>query len=127
MKDNNYSQKYINNVKALFPITRKEERNYLRQMKQNIDDYCAESAVSSMEELYLEFGKPQDVVHDYYSMVDIIPLFTYIRLRRIIKYFLTFFCVIIFVIAIYTCTILYKEHLVFMRQEAMFTETTISL
>lgn len=99
---------------------------YLRQMKQNIDDYCTGTTVSSLEELYQEFGEPQDVVHSYYSMTNMLPLFTYIRWRRIIKYLLTFICVIIFAVTIYICTILYKEHLVFMRQEAIFIETTIS-
>lgn len=124
--NNNFSQKYINNIKTLFPVIRKKEKIYLRQMKQNIDDYCTGTIVSSLEELYQEFGEPQDVVHSYYSMTNMLPLFTYIRLRRIIKYLLTFICVIIFAVTIYICTILYKEHLVFMRQEAIFIETTMS-
>lgn len=125
-QNNPFSHKYIHDIKALFPIIRRTEKIYLRQMKQNIDDYCTCYPVSSMEEIYLEFGKPEDVVHDYYSLMDMAPLFTSIRIRHTIKNFLTFICVILFAITLFVCAILYKEHLVFMRQEAIFVETIIS-
>ena len=119
---NNFAQKYMNNVKALFPLIRKQERIYLRQMRQNIDDYCEISTVSSLEELYEEFGSPQDVVYNYYSIMDASQLFTMIRFHQIIK------CVSIFIalIIIVVCAMLFREHLIMMRQEAIFTETAIT-
>lgn len=121
----NLSQKYINDIKLLFPVIRKTEKTYLQQMKQNIDDYCEQSTVSSMEELYEEFGKPQEVVYNYYSMMDMMPLFSYIRLRRILKLFLIFVCAIIFAITLFSSVILYQEHLSTLRQEAIFIETNV--
>ena len=117
---NNFAQKYMNNVKALFPLIRKQERIYLRQMRQNIDDYCEISTVSSLEELYEEFGSPQDVVYNYYSIMDASQLFTMIRFHQIIK------CVSIFIALIIVCAMLFREHLIMMRQEAIFTETAIT-
>lgn len=129
MKSNNNSvliKKYMRNVKGLFPIMRKNERLYLKKMKQNVDDYCEYTSVSSMEELYGEFGKPQDIVYNYYSMIDTESLFSYIRLRRLLKYLLVSMCVILFAFTIYVCALLYIEHTIFIRQEAVFTETTIT-
>lgn len=121
----NLSKKYINDVKVLFPVIRKKEKVYLQHMRQNIDDYCENEIVSSMEELYEEFGKPQDIVYNYYSIIDTEQLFLFIRLRRILKYFLTFVSCIIFAVTIFYCTILYQEHLVFMDAKPMYIETEI--
>ncbi len=123
---NNFSKKYMDDVKTLFPIIRKSEKAYLRQMKQNIADYCEQSTVSSVDELYEEFGKPQDVVYDYFSMMDITQLLSHIHLRRTIKHFFTAICAIVFAIALFVTAILYQEHLEVMRQEVIFIETTIS-
>lgn len=125
-KKTNFSRKYMNEVKVLFPIIRKTEKTYLRQMKQNIDDYCEQATVSSMEDLYEKFGKPQDIVCHYYSIMDMAQFFSHIHLRRTIKSFLAFICVVIFAITLFYTVVLYQEHLTFMRQEVTFTETTIS-
>lgn len=121
-KKNNFAKKYTNNVKALFPLIRKQEHIYLHQMKQNIDDYCDTTPVSSLEELYEEFGNPQDVVYNYYSIMDASQLFSMIRFHRIIK------CISIFImlIIIFVCSMLFQEHLIMMHQEAIFTETVIT-
>lgn len=121
----NFPQKYVREIKALFPIIRKQEKSYLKQMKHNIDDYCEQTTVSSMDELYEEFGKPQDVVHSYYSMMDLTLLFSHISLHRLIKRILTCVCIIAFAITVFAGVILYREHLTFMRQEAVFVETII--
>lgn len=118
----NLSQKYTNNVKALFPLKRKQERIYLRQMKQNIDDYCENTAVSSLEELYEEFGSPQDVVYNYYSIMDASQLFFMIRFHQIIKYI----SITIILIIIFICAMLFQEHYIMIQQEAIFTETAIT-
>lgn len=120
-----FSEKYINNVKMLFPFIRKSEKTYLRQMRQNIDDYCACTSISSIEELYKEFGEPQDVVYHYFATVNTQQFFSFIRLRRIINHFLIYLGVVLFAVTLFFCIILYREHLVIIRQEAVFTETVI--
>lgn len=119
-------KKYMRDIKGLFPVIRRDDRLYLKKMRQNIDDYCESYSISSMEELYEEFGKPQDIVYGYYSMIDTAPLFSYIRFRRLLKYFLASVCVILFAFTVYNCMILYREHITFIRQEAIFTETVIT-
>lgn len=103
---NNLAQKYINEVKFLFPVIRKTEKIYLQQMKQNIEDYCEQSSVSTMEELYEEFGAPQDVVYTYYSVMDMSIIFSYIRYQRILKFFLIAACVIMVFFTIFMALIL---------------------
>lgn len=116
------AQAYIKNVKILFPIVRRQERTYLRQMKQNIEDYCADNHVSSPEELYQEFGSPQETVCNYYSMIDIVPLMKQILLRRIAKYFLIFISVLLFSFTVFFCTLCYQENLALQRMNILFED-----
>lgn len=120
------SKKYMKYVKFLFPVIRKREKIYLKQMKQNIDDYCETVSVSTMIELYEEFGKPQDVVYNYYSTMDAEQLFSFFRFRRIVRNFFNVVCLIILAAAIFICVLLYQEHLVFMEEKAVFIETVIT-
>ncbi len=122
----NLSKKYVKDVKTLFPIVRKKEKNYLRQMKCNIDDYSENTEVSSMEALYEEFGKPQEVVYNYFSVLDSKELFSFIRLRRIIKYFLTAVGLILFTGMLFYCITLYQAHIVFLEAKPVYIETEIT-
>lgn len=125
MKKINYAKKYMKEIRLLFPATGREENKYLKQMKANLQDYCESNTVTSVDELYAEFGEPQDVVYGYYSIVDRSRFFSYIHLRKAITAFLTFIGVMLLAVTLYLCMILYQEHLSFMRSEAAFTTTEI--
>ena len=68
---NNLCKQYIKNAKTLFPIIGKTEKEYLKKLELNVQDYCEESSVSSIEELYRDFGSPSEVVNSYFSSVDL--------------------------------------------------------
>jgi len=120
------SKKYLGEVKLLFPILRKEEKAYLRKMKHNIDDFCENSSVQSIDDIYDEFGKPQDVVNDYFSMMDVSAFISCIRFRKILKRIICFICAALFIIVCIHCLILYQEHESFLRQEVVIVEEKIS-
>ena len=124
--NNSLSQKYVQEVKMLFPILRKEEKDYLKKMKQNLDDYCENIPIQSIEDLYNEFGKPQDVVYDYFSITDIASLISSIHIQKIMRRVICFACAVALIGVSFYCILLYQEHTSFMRQEAVFIEETIS-
>ncbi len=67
---NKICRQYINNTKNFFPIIRKEEKIFFKKLKENITDYTKDNPISSIQELYALFGKPIDVMRDYYSNVN---------------------------------------------------------
>ncbi|MCR5829002.1 MAG: hypothetical protein K6F93_01460 [Lachnospiraceae bacterium] len=120
------SKKYLSEVKLLFPILRKEEKTYLRKMRHNIDDYCENSSVQSIDDIYNEFGKPQDVVNDYFSMMDVSSFISSVRFRKILKRVICFICAVTLIIICIHCLILYQEHEAFLRQEVVIIEKNIT-
>ena len=81
-----------------FPIVGKAEKKYLRNLKSNLEDYCEEKSVTSLEELYQGFGAPSEVVNTYYSSVDIDYILGQIKRTRIIRNSLVIFVVLYFII-----------------------------
>lgn len=120
---------YLNEVRSLFPILRKEEKVFLQKMEANVDDFLeneeAPSDLGSMEGFYKTFGEPKDVVYQYYSALDLEPLFSAVRMRRFLKILLLTFLGLVSAISIFICILLYQEHLSFMRSEAVFITTEI--
>ena len=47
---------YVKNVKSAFPIIGKSERLYIKKLQNYLEEYCNEYNISSLEELYKNFG-----------------------------------------------------------------------
>lgn len=80
-------KKYVKQVSAYFPIKRKSERKYIRDLRTNVYDYCMEQNVTSMDVLYQEFGTPYEVAGFFYSSVDTARTIKHIRISRFITTF----------------------------------------
>lgn len=63
MKDR---KKYYKDIYKLFPIHSIKEKQYLNNLKEQIDKYDS----LSYQELEGQFGKPTDIVIAYYETVD---------------------------------------------------------
>lgn len=122
---NKLSHQYVKNMKALFPISRKQERDYLKKLEMNIEDYCEENSISSLEELYKEFGSPTEAVSTYFSTLDIDYLLKKINRTKIIKYSLIALVAAAFVAAFAYCMLLYSEHQVILEEQIFSEETYI--
>ena len=57
---------YVKNVKSAFPIIGKSERLYIKKLQNYLEEYCNEYNISSLEELYKNFGTPDDVINSYF-------------------------------------------------------------
>lgn len=64
------AKEYVNNAKSLFPILGKSKRNYLKALEQDIEEYCIENNINSLDELYSSYGSPTDAVHSFYQTID---------------------------------------------------------
>lgn len=82
---NKICKKYISEIKALFPINRKQEKEYLRKLTSDIEDFCEETGAAEKGELYKNYGTPQEVVSNYLLTLDSQYVAKRIRTTRIIK------------------------------------------
>lgn len=90
-------KQYISDVKTLFPILGKDERQYISILSTNIEDFCANAHIESREDLYSEFGNPADTVNTYFSSLPITDTVKKIRITKWIK------VTIIAILVIATC------------------------
>ena len=121
--------KYMREIRNLFPALRREERKYLRKMEENIADYlgneCPPAAVSSVEDLRQIFGDPREIVHQYYSTMEADAFYSFLRVRRLMGRVALFICGLVLAFTAFLAVILYQEHLSVMRSEPVFTTTEI--
>ena len=82
---NKICKKYISEIKSLFPINRKQEKEYLKKLTSDIEDFCEETGATEKGELYKNYGTPQEVVSNYLLTLDSQYVAKRIRTTRIIK------------------------------------------
>ena len=85
---NKICKEYISEIKALFPIKRKPEKDYIKKIAADVADYCEEANVTSKQELYDNYGRPNDVVNNYFATVDTEYIVKQISTKRLLKTFL---------------------------------------
>ncbi len=127
-KNYNYRtiKRYIREIKALLPLMRKDEKRYLNNMKQNLEDYCFDRKDITINALYEEFGEPHEIVYNYYLSIDTSAFLAKVRVRRRVTIFLCFIFLTVFLFLTYYSYILHEEHKMFMRQEVVFIEDVIT-
>lgn len=123
---NKICKEYISEIKALFPIKGKQERAYIKKVMADIEDFCEEANVASKQELYDNYGNPNDVVHNYLSAVDTAYIAKQIRITRYIKTFVIALLVLATIAASALCLYLYSEYQIYKRQEVIGMETSVS-
>mgnify|MGYP000059581232 CR=1 FL=1 len=116
---------YIKKVKILFPIMGKSERNFIKPLKINIDDFLSDKPTSNLEDLYKEFGPPEDVVNSYYTSVDTNNIIKRIKISKYVR--LLIFVMIICLLSLTTLHfyISSEEHRTFMEEQVFFEDTII--
>ncbi len=107
---NKLCKEYISEIKALFPIKRKEERDYIKKIIADVEDYCEEANVTTKQELYENYGKPNDVVNNYFSTVDTEYIAKQISTKRLLKTFVIGLLVLATVLTSAFCITLYSEY-----------------
>ena len=63
-------RRYISEIKAICPFRGRGERKYLSWFSNNVWVYCEENDIQDIDELYRQFGKPNDVVNNYLTGMD---------------------------------------------------------
>lgn len=62
---NKLRRKYMSQVKAFFPVKAKNERKFLKIISNSVDDYCTEHSDANIQDIYEQFGSPQETINNY--------------------------------------------------------------
>ena len=78
-------RQYFKQIRLLLPILGKEERKFLSDFKVTVEEYAENQTGCNLDDIKERFGEPEDVVHEYISMLDQFQLCKRINLRKLIK------------------------------------------
>ena len=116
---------YIKKIKTLFPLIGKSERNFIKAIRINVNDFLADAPNSSLDDLYKEFGKPEDVINSYYVSVNTDNIIKRIKISKYVKILITAFIICLLSLTILKFYISYTEHQVFMDEQIQQEEIII--
>ena len=122
---NKTCKEYIAEIKSFFPIYRKPERVFIKKLTLDIEDFCEESNTSSKNILYDKYGKPHDIVNNYFSSIDTKYIVKQIRISRYIKLFIAVLLVLATIATSSWCVFTYRDHQITARQEIFFEDEVL--
>lgn len=77
---------YFRQIKLLLPLYTKKEKQFLRDFKDSVNEFCSQSPNCTMEDVIARFSTPEEIVHDYISeSLATENLCQKIQLRRFVK------------------------------------------
>lgn len=124
---NKICKKYIKEVKAMFPVKGKKERLYLKNLARDVEMLCEEENITIKENLYEKYGKPVEVVAEYFATVETDYVLKKLRISRYIK---ALIAVIITIIVVYSSVYIYafiETQQIAARQEMVGVEDVIEI
>ena len=119
-------QRYLKEVKSFFPIMGKPERRHLKKLSEQINDYCLEKEVFSIDDLYQDFGRPSEISNTYFSNIDINDFVKRIQLSKWLKRGIAIFLLIALIAVTVYSIDSYCAYKVFKRESIYFEETEIT-
>ncbi len=79
---NKVCREYISGVKSFFPVIRKKEKKYLATLKTEVEDFCLENNILTLEELYKTYKSPADAAAEYYALAEPSDIIRQIEIRK---------------------------------------------
>lgn len=78
-------KEYLGDVKALFPIVKKQEKIFLKKLSTDVEQFCEDANINSKLDLYDNYGTPYEVVSNYLSTVDTDYILRQLRVSKLIR------------------------------------------
>ena len=75
-------KQYIKDVRTVLPCYGKQERAFIKYLKQQLTDYLEENPSITYEGLVHEFGHPGNLISDYYQSSDEDLLVHRLKIRK---------------------------------------------
>lgn len=123
---NKICKNYISEVKSLLPLYGKNERKYINSLKTTVTDYCEEENIQSINELYDNFGSPNEVVYKYFENTNTDIIIKKIKKTKYFKILIGAIVLSLFISTVAYCLLIFSEYQMMKRQEMVYAETVIS-
>ena len=83
-KRNDFDQ-YLKNVRISFPVFHKAERRFFQDFSANVREYQAIHPMSTLSDLEGEFGRPKDIIMDYFYNMNSSSYLLYMKRARYLR------------------------------------------
>ena len=100
-------KQYRKELRKQFPILRKTEQADLKNLEMNLIDFYEDQSITSIEEIYREFGSPQEAVQTYY-MLNHDSLTSSMHIGKSIRASVLFLCGILIVSVLFIGSMLFE-------------------
>lgn len=124
MKDN--VNRYLKDIKILFPIYQKEEKEYFNRIKENILKETNNEDIT-YNQCVEKFGTPTEVMNSYFEEMDSQKLISKIRKQKITKriiYMIGIVCILcIIIVSLWKIHIYNQAYEEFQKQNFYYEET----
>ena len=105
-------KKYIRRCKNCFPVYGKEEQQFLKRLRHQMEEYAQENPDVTYQQLEEWFGTPIDIVKSYYdSLEDEDRLIDRACFSRTLKNLKIIILMVISIIGVYDSAIMYFSYL----------------
>lgn len=109
-KVNKEIKRYLKEIKNLLPVYGKKEKAFVMMIKTSIlETYVTESTVG-YDMICSEFGKPKDIVINYFAEVDDEELYKRIRFSSIVKTAAVCIVAIVVAVAVFKSALIYDSY-----------------
>ena len=103
----------------------KEERKYIKQLSVEIEDCLNNENIQNIDELYMKFGSPSDIVNNYFRLFDTDRLIKRVRISKWIKCGIVIFLVIALTISLIWGYTTYHTYKIFSEEQSFYEKLTI--
>lgn len=94
---NKVCKEYISDAKKFFPIMGRKERDYLRKVSSDIEDFIEAENITSKSELVEKYRQPYEVANNYYAtFFDTELVIKRIKISKYIKILISVVLIIAF-------------------------------
>lgn len=119
-------KKYIRRCKNCFPVYGKGERQFLKRLRHQMEEYAQENPDVTYQQLEEWFGTPIDIVKSYYdSLEDEDRLIDRACFSRTLKKVMIIILMVISIVGVYDSVIMYFSYLDGKDSKVIYEENTI--
>lgn len=119
-------KKYIRRCKNCFPVYGKEERQFLKRLRCQIEEYVQHNPDVTYQQLEEYFGTPIDIIRSYYdSLDDENKLIDRACFSKYLKKIIMGIMIILIAFLVYRSTLIYLSYLDGKDSKVIYEESTI--
>ncbi|MBE5861344.1 MAG: hypothetical protein E7295_00665 [Lachnospiraceae bacterium] len=120
---------YLKETKSLLPLLRRQEKEYFDKMEENLHEVLESDesmTLSSMEDCYRILGRPNEIIHQYYSGLDVASYASAVSLSKLRNRIMIAAVSVMLVLGLSLLVIMWQAHQSFLREEVFFKTTEIT-